>query len=355
MINQTSTLSSYCNSLNTYKQDVICDHVSVFRDVVYSSKNKVHISDDAKKILNVITLGLSYYIIQFIEGRLSETALADYIEITETLINAFDTETQCIKIPLGKGKHIEFNETTSEGKNFETIVTAIRPKMFRTLKYKDQELKINKSLSQIAEMLVVDVMNNKERLEGRFTNLITRAECIHERLVKKQEENTVAPNTNLRHDITHPMKYKKKTVSAKLNEIHIDGKSSLTYLSKEKMFFGVRFDEHKVLGVTSLSGKKYIFSLSHGELKNIGHEDGVCYFKLNVGRRKDPEGILRVYNELLDVANKYGLTDHNIKVFAKEKNPDLNFQINNPRGYSKPVDDHNPFLDNKISSSYKNR
>lgn len=354
MINQVSTLSSYCNSLNTYKQDIICDRVSIFRDVVDSSKNKIHLSDDAKKILNVITLGLSYYIIEFIEGRLSETALANYIEITETLINTFDTETQCIKIPLGKGKYIEFHETTSEGKNFETIVTELHPKMFRTLKYKEQELKISKSLSQIAEMLVMDVINNKERLESRFTSLITRAECIHERLVKKQEENTVAPNTNLRHDITHPMKYEKKTVSAKLNEVHIDGKSSLTYLSKEKMFLGMKFDEHKVLGVTSLSGKKYIFSLSYGGLKNIGHEEGVCYLKLNLGRKKNAEGILTIYNQLVDVANKYGLTDDNIKFFATEKNPDLSFHINNTGGYSKPVNDHNPFLDNKISLSYKN-
>ncbi|MGL9736405.1 MAG: hypothetical protein ACR5LF_15005 [Symbiopectobacterium sp.] len=96
----------------------------------------------------------------------------------------------------------------------------------------------------------------------------------------------------------------------------------MTYLSKDKMFLGVRFDEHKVLGVISMSGKKYIFSLYHGELKNIGHEDGVCYFKLNMGREKNFEGILRAYNELVDVANKYGLTAHNIKVFAKEKNPD---------------------------------
>ncbi|WP_440864881.1 hypothetical protein [Symbiopectobacterium purcellii] len=352
MINQTSTLSSYCNSLNTYKQDVICDQVSVFRDVVDSSKNKVHLSDDAKKILNVITLGLSHYIIQFIEWRLSETALADYIEVTETLINAFDTETQCIKIPLGKGKHIEFNQAASEGENFETIVTEIHPKIFRTLKYKDQELKINKSLSQIAEMLVADVINNKERLESRFTSLITRAECIHERLVKKQEESTVAPDTNLRHDITHPMKYEKKTVSAKLNELHTDGTSLLTYLSKGKTFLGMKFDEHKVLGVTSLSGKKYIFSLSHGELKNIGHEDGVCYFKLSIGRKKKSKDILKVYNELVNIANKYGLTDHNIKVFAKEKNPDLNFQINNTEGYLKHVNDHNPFLENKKPLSY---
>ncbi len=304
MANQISCSSTYCAFLNEYESSISSGECSVLKGGLDSPVNKVALSEDARKILRLITLGLSHYLILYIEGNRREAALLDYVRMTEMLLGAIDENMQKIIIPLGYGKKIEFIEEVTSKNGYCTVMRETRPWGARIGTREDKKIYINKTLSQIARMLTVDVLNNKRELSDKFPSLIERATCIKARMDADAEMVTVAENAMLIYPPAHPMIYKEETISAELKTIFTQGMYSFAFMTKVKDFLGViEHSEHKVLGLVAPNQEMYVFSAAGGKNKHVGNNKEVCYIKLNLEHSTVFKDIYEVYKIIVEHLN----------------------------------------------------
>ncbi|MCW2477075.1 hypothetical protein [Candidatus Symbiopectobacterium sp. NZEC151] len=324
MANQISSLSTYCAFLNEYESSISSGECSVLKGGLDSPENKVALSEDARKILRIITLGLSHYLILYVEGNRRESALLDYVKMTEMLLGAIDENMQKINIPLGNGKRVEFTEEVTSKNGYCTVMRETRPGVAHIGTREDKKVYINKTLSQIARTLTVDVLNNKLELSDKFPSLIERATCIKAKMDADAEIVTVAENVKLIYPPTHPMIYKEETIGAELKTIFTQGMYSFAFMTKVKDFLGIiEHGEHKVLGVITPSQKMYVFSAASGKNKHVGNNKEVCYIKLDLEHGAVFKDIYEVYKSIIEHLNDadYSSSTECINMIIDKINP----------------------------------
>lgn len=300
MANQIPSLSTYCAFLNGNDSSISSGECCVLKGGLDSPENKVALSEDARKILRIITLGLSHYLILYIEGNRRESALLDYVKMTEMLLGAIDENMHKINIPLGNGKRIEFTEEVTSKNGYCTVMRETRPGVAHIGTRENQKVYIKKTLSQIARALTADVLNNKLELSDKFPSLIKRATSIKAKMDADAEMVTVAENVKLIYPPTHPMIYKEETIGAELKTIFTEGMYSFAFMTKVKDFLGIEHDEHKVLGVITPSQNMYVFSAAGGKNKHVGNNKEVCYVKLDLEHGAMFKDIYEVYESIIE-------------------------------------------------------
>lgn len=314
--------TSFYSSANTDDCFLKSGRVSILDNVINAPENYVNFSDDGKRLLAVMTLGISYLVIKLIEDHRQCRAQSEYVLTASVLLTAIDsmdvggTTDKKIVIPFPDGTHVVLVERHSAN-GYGIVMEEKKDRAFHVGKYNERKVYINKTLSEIKEILVSDIINNKYSFNAEHQGLIQLAEGIKKKQEDKEKENIICENIKLTHKETHPLYYDEKSVSVKLREQYQPGYVTLSFFVKE-LALGMK--KHLVLGVVTSQGEKYILSQASGKDRNLGKTGSVRYVKLNIPHEN---GMQEIFDGVISALKGAAPENTDFMAIIKKINPDL--------------------------------
>lgn len=142
--------------LNTETKLINNNKPNIIDNIINDPENYVSLSDKGKLLLSIITLGVSYIVINLIEDHRKEKPRAECIAITKYLsssINSIEkeqSEEKVILIPLPKGERLKLTQRFSQNENrYETIIEYKNFCIFYLGEYNESKSYVNKTIEEI--------------------------------------------------------------------------------------------------------------------------------------------------------------------------------------------------------------
>lgn len=276
---------------------------SIIKDITQCPKNFVQFSKEAKFVLAIMTLGISPLVIKLIEDHRKEKSGTDCSIIIKNLLRAIDDQQGTMKeksflsIALPKGESLLITQRfCKKDQAFKTVIEYQKSRMLHISNYSENKEYVHKSLKEIKEMLINDIIKHEHHYSYNDESLVALAKHIRTKDTEAISKGMLDKNLFCANDINHPVIYDERSIGFILKETQVPDCTSLLYIHKRKN--KVLSGGHLVLGVVTSDNQHYILSPSVGRSRTITYNGNVKYIKLGV--KPGTENIEEIKSELVN-------------------------------------------------------
>ncbi|HGJ5878270.1 MAG TPA: hypothetical protein ACHBZ9_04145 [Arsenophonus nasoniae] len=311
--------------LNIDTRFINTDNPSIIENITNNPDNYVNFSDKGKLLLSIVTLGISYVIINLIEDHNKEKSRSECINITKKLLSSFDNikgEQKTVHISLPKGETLKISERFCEKENkYQTVIEYKKCMSFRLGKYNESKSYVDKSFQEIKKMLIKDIISHESDYSFRDGSLVTLAKNIHQKDIEDLNKKKCGEYLIKFNNLENPIVYDEKNIEVKLRETFQEGFFVLSFIEKQN----IRRKKHLLLGIVTPDNQSFILSTSSGNNRIINNNGG-CLRYIKLGTK---ENITEVDNNLMDKLKKLKPQQVNIPSIINEIYRINIFQDNN--------------------------